>query len=384
MTGSNDRVPHIVVMAGEASGDAHAACLVAALRKEHPDWHFSGIGGAKMQQAGVELVQNLDDLNIMGFVEVLRHLRTIRKTFKNIQQHLLAVKPDLLILVDYPGFNLRLAKWSKLHRIRVLYYISPQLWAWKPNRIKIIQRYVDKMAVIFPFEKKLYEEANVPVAFVGHPLVEQVKTTLSQEAVREKWGIECNRRLIGLLPGSRINEVKRVFPAMLEAAKLLCQKHPDLEFVLPVAATLSQSLFESYAKDDAVKIHYIRHDAYHAMQICHSLMVTSGTATLEAAMLAKPMVIVYKAALLTYAAAVKILRVKYIGLCNLLADKMLVPEIVQQDLTPEHLFEAVNRFLMDAGYYQSIEQQLITIRRKLSSESVDTPLTEVVNALVRC
>lgn len=374
----------IVIMVGEASGDQHAAHLVLDLKKKAPDIYFSGIGGQNMQAAGVELIHDIKKLNIMGFIEVVRHIISIRRIFKDIEHYLLKTKPDLLILVDYPGFNLRLAKKAHAMGIKVLYYISPQLWAWKPGRIAIIQENVNAMAVILPFEKKIYDDAYVPAYFVGHPLIQTVKTTLSPMAFREKWQLSLNKKIIGLLPGSRKGEIHRMLPVMLKAAALLDAHYPEqLIFVLPIASTITLQDLEPYTKKYTLSIHYISADNYNFMQACHSLMITSGTATLEAALLGKPMVITYKTSAINYAIAVKVIRVKYIGLCNLLAQKMIVPEILQQDLTPEHLFQAMKRYLDDPLYYHNTEKNLLAVRDSLSSSAADKSLTDVALDLIK-
>lgn len=368
----------VVIMAGEASGDQHAAHFVRQLKEKYSDIQFSGIGGKKMQKAGVNLIQDLSKLNVMGFTEVFFHIYTLIKIFRQMERHLRETKPDLLILVDYPGFNLRLVKSAKAMGIKVLYYISPQIWAWKPGRIKTIQENVDVMAVILPFEKKIYDEANVEAYFVGHPLVDTVKTNLSDKEVREKWKLPLDKKIIGLLPGSRQGEIRRVFPVMLGAAELLSELDPELVFVLPIAPTLSAADLLPYMKDIKVKIHFISSDHYDVEKTCHSLMITSGTATLEAACLGKPMVIVYKTSFLNYFIAMRLALVKYIGLSNLLANKMLVPEIIQSDLTPENLFAAMRRFLDDPQYYHSVEEQLSAVREILKKDASDKSLAEVI------
>ncbi len=365
------------IVAGEASGDQHAAHLVNEIKALNPHVHFSGIGGDKMAAAGVERICDISRLNIMGFTEVVRHFKVIYKIFKQMEAHLRETKPDALILVDYPGFNLRLAKKAKAMSIKVIYYISPQLWAWKPGRIKTIQENVDLMAVILPFEKKIYDDAGVKAHFVGHPLIQTVKTTLSSQAVREKWHLPLDKKLIGMLPGSRPGEIKRIFPVMLKAAEKLQQKNKEIAFVLPIAPTLTTKDFEPYLTDTTLMFHYVHADHYDVVNACHSLMVTSGTATLETALLEKPMVLVFKTSMLNYILAKMFIRVKYIGLCNLLAEKMIIPEIIQHDLTPEHLFQAMQRFIDDKDYYQHVENELTGVKALLTSSATDITLAEL-------
>lgn len=381
---------HIVIIAGEASGDQHAAHLVDDLKKLPVELNFSGIGGQKMQAAGVTIIQDIAPLNIMGFVEVVQHFKTLRRIFKETEQYLKVTQPDLLILVDYPGFNLRLAKKAKALGIKILYYISPQLWAWKPGRIKTIQANVNTMAVILPFEKKIYDDAKMPAYFVGHPLIDtiaqHIQNRLSDKAFRDKWNIPLNKTIIGVLPGSRRGEIQRIFPIMLKAAELLHQQYPDLIFVLPIAPTLSWKDFEMHCKNSTLVLHEnlytLTSDRYNLIQSAHSLMVTSGTATLETALFAKPLVLVYKTSIINYTIAQQVIRVKYIGLCNLLAQKMVIPEIIQWDLTPEHLFYTMQRYLDDDCFYQRTVKKLQAIHDSLIKPFNAPSLSEIILKLL--
>lgn len=381
---------HIVIIAGEASGDQHAAHLVDDLKKQQANLRFSGVGGKKMLDAGVTIIQDIAPLNIMGFVDVLLHFKTIRRIFKATEDYLKETRPDLLILVDYPGFNLRLAKKAKTMGIKIMYYISPQLWAWKPGRIKTIQANVDVMAVILPFEKKIYDAVNMPAYFVGHPLIDTIdqhnQHRLSDTGFRNKWNIPLNKKIIGILPGSRRGEIQRIFPIMLKTAELLHQHYPDLIFVLPIAPTLSWQDFDGYCKNSTLilnqNLYTITTDRYDLIQSAHSLMVTSGTATLETALFAKPLVLVYKTSLINYAIAQQVIRVRYIGLCNLLAQKMLIPEIVQWDLTPEHLFQAMQHYLDDHDSYQRTVNELRALHDSLIKPVNAPSLCDIVLKLL--
>lgn len=382
MTSHTNKRLNIVIIAGEASGDKHAAHLVQEIKAKHRNIQFSGIGGSKMQNAGVTLIEDLKHLNVMGYTEVIRHFKVIREIFKRTEKYLQETKPDLLLLVDYPGFNLRLAKKAKAMGVKVLYYISPQLWAWKAGRMKTIKTSVDMMAVILPFEKKIYDDANVLAHFVGHPLTQTVRTTLPENTldntIRAKWGLPLGQKIIGILPGSRRGEIKRMFPIMLKAAELLQKHYGNLTFILPIAPTLSPQDFEPYCKKSSLRLHYISADHYDIIKTCHCLMITSGTATLEAALLIKPMVIVYKTSFINYAIAIKVIRTKYIGLCNILAQKMIVPEIIQNDLTPKNLFQAIQRFIDDPEYYQATEKRLQAVKDSLTASPTDLSLAELV------
>src|SRR3990167_3817638 len=322
----------IVIVAGEESGDIHASNFVTELRSRNINLQFSGIGGQRMKNAGVTLISDLARYGVTGLSEVIKHIFVIKKSFKAIKEHLKNEKPDLLILVDYPGFNLRLAKYAKQSLgIKILYYISPQIWAWKPNRIEIIKNNVDKMAVILPFEKAIYTKANVPVSFVGHPLVKKI--TISQDIlnVKEQLGIPQDKVICAMLPGSRKNEINTLMPVMRDTAKRLIKKYPDIHFVIPVAESIDTSLIASYLLELKNNFTLIKSQAVSVVYCCDIVVVSSGTASLECALLIKPMCIIYKASWLTYFVATKLILVKFLGLCNLLQNKMIVPELLQYD-----------------------------------------------------
>lgn len=373
----------IVIVAGEESGDQHAAAFARELKSKYPNIQMSGIGGQHMENAGVELVDNLARFGVTGVSEVIRNIRVLRQVFLNIKAHLKIAKPDLLILVDCPGFNLRLAKFAKrVLGIRILYYISPQIWAWKAGRIKLIKECVDKMAVIFPFEKKLYEQANVPVAFVGHPLVEKVQLCNDPQLVREQLGLPQNKRLIALLPGSRGHEIEKHMPVLIESAQRLVQQHDDLHFVTPVALTLKADLISSYYKNTSLPYTLIQGKAIETVSCSDCVVVASGTASLECALLEKPMCIIYKASLLTYVAATKFIRVKYLGLCNLLQNEMVVPELLQYDCNAEEVTRMVTDLLHDTDVSHRMQNRLKKIRSSLSAQEADKSISNVIEDLL--
>ncbi len=374
---------HVVIVAGEESGDQHAAAFVQHLKTTYPNLQMSGIGGQHMENAGVHLVDNLARFGVTGISEVIRNIRVLRKVFLNIKAHLKESKPDLLILVDCPGFNLRLAKFAKRTLgIRVLYYISPQIWAWKAGRIKLIKECVDQMAVIFPFEKKLYEQAGVPVAFVGHPLVEKVSLCSDIKATQEQLGLPLNKRIIALLPGSRAHEIERHMPVMRDTAKELSSRYKDLHFVIPVAGTLKPALIKAYFADTTIPYTLIEGRAIETVACSDCVVVASGTASLECALLEKPMCIIYKASLLTYMAAAKFIKVKYLGLCNLLQNEMVVPELLQYDCNSLELTRIVTDLLEDPEVYQRMQKRLKGIRLSLSAQEADHTINTVIDKLL--
>lgn len=368
----------IVIVAGEESGDRHAADLIRELNLTHPAIEFSGIGGQHMRSAGVELISDLARFGVTGLTEVFKYFWIIRRAFKSIEAHLIKTKPDLLILVDYPGFNLRLARIAKKLNIRVLYFISPQIWAWKAGRIKTIQHCVDRMAVILPFEKEIYEKANVPVTFVGHPLVHDVKTCVNQEETRLQLGLPIHQRIVAMLPGSRTNEIEHHMPVLIETAKRLLQIDHKLCFAIPVAATINPESLKAYFKESGLPITLIQSKAVEVAGCSDCAIVASGTASLECALLEKPMCIIYKGSRLSYFIACMVIKVKYLGLCNLLQNRMIVPELLQYDCNPHELTRVASKLLDNASFSQSIIKELQQLKHSLSSEQADMSISRLV------
>lgn len=375
----SSKAKRIVIVAGEESGDRLAAEIVSQFKIENPHVHFSGIGGHHLQTAGIDLISDLARFGVTGLTEVLHHFGVIRRAFRAIQAHLLLHKPDLLILVDYPGFNLRLAKFAKRHHIRVLYYVSPQIWAWKASRIRTIQACVDRMAVILPFEKKIYEKAGVPVAFVGHPLMRNLKTPLSQDEARQALGLPINRRLLAMLPGSRTHEVERHMPVLMETAKRLLEQHPDLHFVIPMASTLNPELIKSFIVQEKLPITLIQGKAVDVAACSDCIIVASGTASLECALLGKPMCIIYKCAPLSYIIGCHVIKIQYLGLCNILQNRMIVPELLQYDCNADELTPLVHQLLGNGKLAKTITENLSHLKRSLSADEADLTIREVVN-----
>lgn len=368
----------IVIVAGEESGDQHAAKLVHSLLTLDPSLQISGIGGKHMLEAGVDLLCDLAQFGVTGLTEILRHALVIKKAFTNISKHLAELKPDLVILVDYPGFNLRLAKVAKRLGLRVLYYISPQVWAWKASRIKTIKACVDHMAVILPFEKKIYQDAEVPVSFVGHPLVGTLPMYDDVTLLRQELQLPQDKQLLALLPGSRRNEIDNHLPVLLQTAQDLVLKHPKLHLVLPIAASLKPEMVTDYFKGVTLPISFISGQAVKVVAASDAVIVASGTASLECALLQKPMCIIYKANTLSYLVASKVMKVRYLGLCNILQDKMIVPELLQYDCNREELAKVVDGLLGDDTIKAQLQSRLSKLHKSLSAERADCTLTELV------
>ena len=340
----------LVIVAGEASGDAHAGRMISELKSLRPDIEISGIGGDSLRQSGVNVIIDFSELAVMGLVEVLKRYWHIKKIYNRLLQHLRATKPDMLILVDYPGFNLKLAKDAKKMGIEVFYYISPKIWASRAGRIKKIKRYVDFMAVLFPFEVEIYEKAGVPVRCVGHPLVDAVHCGLSQPQAKAVLGINPEHRVLGLFPGSRRSEVDALLPIMVEAAERIHTRHLDVTIVLPQAPGLSLDYLKSKLAETDLPIKIVAGDFYQLVRSCDVIVAASGTVTLEIALLGVPHFIIYRVAPLTYKILKRMVLIPYVGLCNIVTDKPLITELLQDEVTVERLDQELTHRLTDPRY----------------------------------
>lgn len=371
----------IVIIAGEESGDIHASVLIKQLKSTYPDLEISGIGGQHMQKAGALLISDLARYGVTGLTEVIRYLKIIKKALQDIKNHLKSQKPDLLILVDYPGFNLRVAKYAKQELgLKIVYYISPQIWAWKANRIHLIKQCVDHMAVILPFEKTIYEQAGVPVSFVGHPLVEKLSTIPDMVTSRAKLQLPLKNKIIALLPGSRTNEIERHMPILRDTAQLLLKKNPEFHFVIPIAGTINPDKITGYFNNLGLPISFIQGQAIECMSAADFVIVASGTASLECALLKKPMCIIYKSSFITYHAAMKLIKVKFLGLCNLLVNKMMISEFLQYDCNAIELSRYIIDFYNDPDQPEKMIDQLSALRASLSHEKSDCSLLKLIES----
>ena len=327
-----------MIIAGEASGDLHGSRLVAAMKKMAPQYHFSGMGGSELRREGVEILVDAARMAVVGIIEVLAHLKDIRAAMKTLEKRLEEKRPSLLILIDYPDFNLMLAARAKKLGIPVFYYISPQVWAWRSGRVKKIRRLVDRMAVILPFEKEFYAGHGMKVEFAGHPLMDSVTTSMSRDDFLAEYDIPANRTLVGILPGSRRKEIRTMLPIFLQAARLLLQAGKKPFFLLPLAPTLKENdLLINGLHDYGLEIKVIRENRYDLMAACDLALAASGTVTLELAILDVPMVVSYRLSRLTYELGHRFIKVKYASLVNLIVDAPLVAELLQNDAVPEKI-----------------------------------------------
>lgn len=361
------------IIAGEASGDLHGSNLIKALKKKDTTAGFRCWGGDKMEASGATLVKHYRELAFMGFLEVIKNLRTILKNIKVCKEDILQYKPTTLILIDYPGFNLRIAKWAKENGIPVIYYISPQVWAWKENRVKLIKDCVDKMLVILPFEKDFYKKWNYEVEYVGHPLVEVVEEfgirnlklggkTFEIQGPNSKLPITNSQaQIIALLPGSRQQEILKKLPIMLQVSK----HFPDYQFVVAKAPGLAESFYADLLAPYK-NVSSVVNKTYELLVQSKAALVTSGTATLETALFAVPQVICYKGSAFSYQIAKRLIKIKFIGLVNLIMDKEVVKELIQDELTVENLKLELNLLITDQNKQKQLQADYAALKNLLS------------------
>lgn len=360
----------ILIVAGESSGDRHACEVVAAYKQRYPqhDAYFYGIAGPYMREQGVDSLFDLESIAVMGLTEVITSFKAIWQAFQAIKQSLHKKPADAVLLIDYPGFNLRLAKYVKRFNCPVIYYISPKIWAWKKGRIKQIQRYVDHMAVIFPFEKKLYEKAGVPVTYVGSPHMEQLNFDLTYVQARTQLGIINSACVLGLLPGSRRSEIKKHMPVLIETAQYLQDRYPERnwQFVIPVANTLKSELIQAYL-DGQLNVQVIEQSADTVLKACDVSICASGTVTLEAALLQVPSVVIYRMSALTFAIAKRVVELPYVSLANIVAEKTIFPELLQNEAKPAAIVQALLPLLDNPDKHQQQLADMQDLRERMAT-----------------
>lgn len=372
----------ILIVAGEASGDLHGGRLVEALRHLDPRLTLEGMGGDGMQAAGVRLLADARETAVVGLTELWEKRRALRAALERLRDHLRRVRPALLICIDFPDFNLLLARTAHRLGIPVCYFISPQVWAWRRGRIRVIRRLVRKMLVLFPFEEALYRGAGVDVAFVGHPLLDVLAQAPSREASRAALGVDGGASVLGLLPGSRQAEIRRHLPLLLHAAARLRARRPDLVVLLGAAPALDPCRVEAEAAAASVPVRVVRGRTHEVMRAADLLLAVSGTVTLEAAILGTPMVITYRMATLSWLLARLLVRVRFIGLPNLVAGDGIVPELIQFAATPERL-EAAAREILDSPERQGqMRAALAEVRARLGAPGAALRAAKAVLALL--
>jgi lipid-A-disaccharide synthase len=353
------------IIAGEASGDLHGSNLIKELTKKDSSATIRCWGGDLMQQAGGDLVKHYRELAFMGFTEVIMNLRTIFKNLKFCKEDIRSYKPDAIILIDYPGFNLRIAEWAKQHGFKIIYYISPQVWAWKENRVKMMKQCIDKMLVILPFEKNYFKNRwNWEVEYVGHPLaevIEKFRVNSSESRVSDSELTAQNSQVIALLPGSRKQEILKKLPVMLEIAK----HFPSYHFIVAKASATDDSVYDELMKGYS-NVSSVKNETYNLLMQSKAALVTSGTATLETALFGVPQVVCYKGSFLSYQIGKRLVNVKYISLVNLIMDKLVVKELIQDDLTVENAKKELEDILTNESRISQVKKDYSDLKTLLS------------------
>ena len=364
------------ILAGEASGDLHGARLAEGLRKADAEAELYGWGGNEMAACGVKIEKHYRELAFMGFLEVVQNLPEILANFRKVKNRIVDLQPDALVLIDYPGFNLRMAKWAAGRGLRVFYFISPQLWAWHSSRAKLIGRYVERMYVILPFEKEFYARKGIEVEYFGHPLAERIANFQPDPDFHRRYHLDPGVRIVALLPGSRKQEIKRILPVMLS----IKPNFPHVQFAIAGAPSIEKKFYYGLLTQHAWA-RLIPNDTYNLLAHSAAAMVTSGTATLETALFGIPQVICYKANPLSFRLAKLLVNkdLKHIGIVNLIAGKEIVPELIQEQLTPERLNEVLDK-LLHFRTYQRMAKAYDQLKRQLIG---DDPATKVANDIVR-
>jgi lipid-A-disaccharide synthase len=362
--------PHFLIVAGEASGDLHGEKLVQSLLDIYPKARFTGMGGSRMRGAGVDIIFGIERMGAVGLVEIFFDFGHYFGVYRTLMKEIASRKFTAVILIDYPTLNLRLAKQSRKYDCPVYYFISPQVWAWRKGRIKDIRKSVHKMFVILPFEKEIYREAGVDAEFLGHPFIEMVHPTRTREESLEKFHLDSNIKTVGLFPGSRMNEVTSLLDEMLRAAEKIKKELGSCQFLLPVAESIDTAFIQQKLGSTLLDIKLVQGETYDVMNTCDTLIIASGSATLEAGIIGCPMVIVYKLSPLTYWLALMLINTPYYGLVNIVAGEGVAPELIQDKANADNIAAETLKLLMNPEHCQEVRDRLLLVRKNLGSPGV--------------
>lgn len=368
----------ILIVAGEPSGDLHASNLVKNLKSLNPNLEFFGIGGTLLKKCGVDIVFDISELALVGVVEVLKNIFTVGKAFKAVLAKADAERPDFAILVDYPGFNLRLAKELKIRSIPVVYYISPQVWAWGRDRVNIIKKCVNKIIVFFKFEEEFYKTYGIDAAFVGHPLLDTVKAAMPKDEALKAYGLSKGKPVVALLPGSRALEVKSFLSVMTEACAIINKRAGGARFMIAKYEGLGRDLYEDVIKNSGLDIRIADNDTYNVLAAADFAIVASGTATLETAIIGTPFVMVYRVNPLTYMLYKIVRTTKFIGIVNIIAGREVVPELLQYEMTPENIAAKVLELMDDEDKKAAMLDGLKYVRSSLGASGASLRAAEEI------
>lgn len=372
----------LMIITGEVSGDLIGASLIRELKSLKPDLKVTGIGGDRMRSEGMDLIYHTNKMAFLGFIEVVKHIPFIRKVQKKLIDEIKKEEISCVVLIDYPGFNLNIAKKLKPLGVKIIYYVSPQLWAWAKGRVNKVRRLVDKMLVVFPFEVEFYKKENVNVEYVGHPLVERINQYkfLNKEEFFSKYNLEKGKEILLVMPGSRKQEVKAIFPEVIKAANNLAQ-HFDLQVVV----ARSKNIDEKYLRLESVSEKFITNEDhnYELMKYSHFGIIKSGTSTLEAGFFALPMIVVYKTSPLTYLIGKQLVKLDRIGMVNILLDEMVVPELIQNEANSVNIFNIASKILSDEKTYENVKRKLRSVKENLggdgASKKAARSILEILN-----
>ncbi|MEM5788158.1 MAG: lipid-A-disaccharide synthase [Syntrophobacteraceae bacterium] len=369
---------HIFLSAGEASGDLHASNLARAIMTASPGVRLSCLGGPLLESAGVPVIVNNRDISVVGAFEVLHHAKAIYRAWRKLRSHLITDPPDAVVLIDFPDFNFFLGKFAKKNGTRIIYYISPQLWAWREYRVKTIRRLVDRMVVILPFEEAFYDSHGMKVDYVGHPLIDALRAVPGLESSMRKYRSGTHEPLIGILPGSRRSEMNLLFDTLMETARQILRESPGAGFIIPVAPSLDPDMIRKRASARDLPIQVVEADTYGVIRACDLIITVSGTVTLESAILGTPMIIVNRVSRLSGEIGKRLIRVKWVGLPNLIAGREVVPEFIQDNARPEAICAEAVSLLNNPARLEQQRSEFSRIRGLLGKPGVADRVAKLV------
>ena len=372
---------NILVLAGEASGDLHGAALIKAMKAIDPTLSFYGIGGDEMKHEGMQLLYHINKMAFLGFVEVIKHLPFIKKVQTDVLKLVEEKNIQTCVLIDYPGFNLSIAKKLNAMERKIIYYISPQIWAWGKHRIHKIKKLVNKMLVLFPFEETFYKNAGVDATFVGHPLIERINnySFIERNEFFSKNNLDVQKEILLVLPGSRIQEVAKIFPSVIEGAIAVAKKF-NLQVVVGCSSNIDEKTFKSLSSEK--DYHIVKNKSYELFKYAKLGIIKSGTSTLEAALFGLPMVIVYKTSSLTYLIGKKLITLSNIGLANIIAGETVVPELIQNEVNTKNILNECSKFLSEVSLYQTISEKLKSLKVVLGNKDASKTAAEIIIASI--
>ena len=378
---NSKRERRVLIISGEASGDLHGANLIRAAREVDPGLSFFGIGGSQMRDAGCEIIVPLEDISVFGFVEVLGKYRSIKRVFHQICQIIESERPDVVVLIDFPGFNMRVAKFANSIGVPVLYYIAPKVWAWKRGRARKIGETVDRLAVIFPFEPQYYAGMKVKVDYVGNPLLDEFSLLCDRETFCRRHGIDRSRKVVGLFPGSRGSEIKYNLEKIFQTAEKLLAKYQDCQFLLPVASSLSEENIRDRVDSSGLPIKILDENIYDISAACDVVLAVSGTVTLQIALTGTPLLVINRVHPLTFALAKRVVKIPYVSLVNIIADREVVKEFLQDEVVPQHLYEEIVQILENTDYNQEIRAGLKEVTDLMGEKGCSEKVARILSEM---